>query len=143
HRDTEPEIDSHLSLLIIFSRLSGAYHVSVKTGGSTTIPIPYHQEYKTLVKYCCKGYYLHSCSPVVLTDTPKSTYKASISDDINQLTITVTMTDLEPEDSGRYRCAVEINGGSNVSTGLFHLSVTPGLAGLAVSPVCGRFLEHQ
>ena len=36
------------------------------------------------------------------------------------------MTDLGTEDSGRYWCAVEINGGPDVRTGLFHLSVTPG-----------------
>uniref|UniRef100_A0A8C7KCP2 Immunoglobulin domain-containing protein n=1 Tax=Oncorhynchus kisutch TaxID=8019 RepID=A0A8C7KCP2_ONCKI len=106
--------------------VSCAYRVSVQTGGSTTIPCHYGQKYKTHVKYWCIGYDLHSCSPVIRTDSTKSTDKASISDDINQLTITVTMTDLGTEDSGRYWCAVEINGGPDVRTGLFHLSVSPG-----------------
>ncbi|XP_045071870.1 polymeric immunoglobulin receptor-like [Coregonus clupeaformis] len=130
---------SHLSLsllLLIFSRLSvvstGAYRVSVKTGGSSTIPCPYHQEYKTHVKYWCKGDYFNSCSPVVHTYLPKSTTKASISDDINQLTFTVTMTDLGSEDSGHYWCAVVINGLQHVGTNWFHLSVTPGTPELYV-----------
>ncbi|CAB1318982.1 unnamed protein product, partial [Coregonus sp. 'balchen'] len=120
---------SHLSLsilLLIFSRLSGAYRVSVKIGGSSTIPCPYHQEYKTHVTYLCKGDYFYSCSPVVHTDPPKSTNKVSISDDINQQTINVTMIDLEPEDSG------QISGGPIVQTGWFDLSVTPGTPELYV-----------
>ncbi|CAB1318984.1 unnamed protein product [Coregonus sp. 'balchen'] len=126
---------SHLSLsilLLIFSRLSGAYRVSVKTGGSITIPCPYHQEYKTHVKYWCKGYYFNSCSPVVRTYLPKSTAKASISDDINQLTFTVNMTDLGRKSSGRYYCAVVINGLQHVWTNWFDLSVTPGTLKLYV-----------
>ncbi|XP_013999463.1 CMRF35-like molecule 8 [Salmo salar] len=39
--------------------------------------------------------------------------------------MTVTMTDLEPEDSGRYYCAVEVNGGQDVRAEWFHLSVIP------------------
>ncbi|CAB1318983.1 unnamed protein product, partial [Coregonus sp. 'balchen'] len=102
-----------------------AYRVSVKTGGSITIPCRYDQKYKTHVKYLCKIDYLQRCSTVVRTYPPKSTDKASISDDINQLTVTVTMTDLEPVDSGRYWCAVEMNVGQNVMTEWFRLSVTP------------------
>uniref|UniRef100_A0A4W5LKX4 Immunoglobulin V-set domain-containing protein n=1 Tax=Hucho hucho TaxID=62062 RepID=A0A4W5LKX4_9TELE len=68
---------------------SGAYRVSLKTGGSTTIPCRYDLKYKTL----------H-------TDPRKSVDNATISDDINQNTFTVTMTDLEPEDSEHYWCAL-------------------------------------
>ncbi|XP_064797159.1 polymeric immunoglobulin receptor-like [Oncorhynchus masou masou] len=126
---------SHLSfllLLLIFSRLSVAYRVSVRTGGSTTIPCHYVQKYKTHVKYLCKGDNLYSCTPVVPADPPKSIDKSSISDDINQQTITVTMTDLEPEESVQYWCVVEINGGQNVWIERFHLSVTPGTPELYV-----------
>ncbi|CAB1318979.1 unnamed protein product, partial [Coregonus sp. 'balchen'] len=109
-----------------------AYRVSVKTGGSITIPCPYHQEYKTHVKYWCKGYYFDSCSPVVRTYPPKSTAKASISDDINQLTFTVNMTDLGRKSSGYYYCTVVINGLPHIWTNWFHLSVTPGTPELYV-----------
>ncbi|XP_029565738.1 polymeric immunoglobulin receptor-like [Salmo trutta] len=107
----------------------GAYRVSVKTGGSTTIPCLYDLKYKTNVKYWCKEDYLKRCSLDVHT---KSIYKASIYDDINKQTFTVTMTDLEPEDSGRYWCAVEINGGPDKWIARFDLSVTPGTPKLYV-----------
>eukprot|EP00063_Salmo_salar_P024605 XP_013999440.1 PREDICTED: uncharacterized protein LOC106571187 [Salmo salar] len=124
---------SHLSLsiLLLIFRLSVAYRVSVKTGSSTTIPCHYVQTYKTHVKYLCKGNHLYGCSPVVHADFPKSTDNSSICD-INQQNITLTMTDLEPEDSGRYYCAVEVNGGQDVWTEWFHLSVTPGTPELYV-----------
>ncbi|XP_071001001.1 polymeric immunoglobulin receptor-like isoform X1 [Oncorhynchus clarkii lewisi] len=124
---------SHLSLLLlIFSRLSVAYRVSVKTGGSTTIPCRYDLKYKTHVKYWCKEDNLYRCSPYIRTDIPKSTAKALISDDINQQTFTLNMTDLEPEDSGRYWCVVEINGGSDVGIEQFNLSVNSGTPELYV-----------
>nr|XP_046224275.1 polymeric immunoglobulin receptor-like [Oncorhynchus gorbuscha] len=126
---------SHLSLsilLLIFSRLSGAYRVSVKTGDSITIPCPYDHYYIKLFKYLCKGDHFDSCSHVVHAKPPKGTAKASVFDDINQLTMTVTMTDLEPEDSGRYYCAVGVNGGPDVRAEWFHLSVIPGTPELYV-----------
>uniref|UniRef100_A0A673WD23 Ig-like domain-containing protein n=1 Tax=Salmo trutta TaxID=8032 RepID=A0A673WD23_SALTR len=108
----------------VFSVVStGAYRVSVKTGGSTTIPCRYDLKYKTHVKYLCKLDYLKRCSPDVHT---KSIDKASVYDDTNKQTFTVTMSDLEPVDSGRYWCAVEIIGGSNVMIERIQLSVTPG-----------------
>ncbi|XP_071207404.1 CMRF35-like molecule 5 [Salvelinus alpinus] len=123
-------MDSHLSLsllLLIFSRLSGAYRVSVETGGSITIPCRYDLKYKPHVKYLCKVGHWRICSP----DPFKSTDKASISDDINKQTITVTMTDLEPVDSGSYGWFV-INGGSDVMIERFQLSVTAGTPELYV-----------
>lgn len=106
--------------------LSTVSHVSVQTGGSITIPCSYDQYYINHVKYWCKGYGWTICSSVVRTDHPKSTDRASISDDIAQKVFTVIMTDLEPEDSNTYRCVVEINGGTDSMIQLFYLSVTPG-----------------
>eukprot|EP00063_Salmo_salar_P035834 XP_014010669.1 PREDICTED: polymeric immunoglobulin receptor-like [Salmo salar] len=124
---------NHLSfLLLIFYRVSAGIHVSVQTGGSITIPCSYDQYYINHVKYWCKGYGWTICSSVVRTDHPKSTDRASISDDIAQKVFTVIMTDLEPEDSNTYRCVVEINGGTDSMIQLFYLSVTPGTPELYV-----------
>nr|XP_029501388.1 CMRF35-like molecule 5 isoform X3 [Oncorhynchus nerka] len=120
---------NHLSfpllLFIIFYRVSAGRHVSVQTGGSITIPCRYDQYYINHVKYWCKGYGWTHCSSVVRTDHPKSTDRASISDDITQKVFTVIMTDLEPDDSNTYRCVVEINGGTDSMIQLLYLSVTP------------------
>uniref|UniRef100_A0A8C7SM46 Ig-like domain-containing protein n=1 Tax=Oncorhynchus mykiss TaxID=8022 RepID=A0A8C7SM46_ONCMY len=109
--------------VLCFLLSTGAYRVSVKTGGSITIPCRYDLRYKTHVKYLCEVDYFQRCFPDVHS---KSINKASISHYINKQTFTVTMTDLRTEDSGSYRCAVEINGGSDVIIKRFHLSVTPG-----------------
>ncbi|XP_042179584.1 polymeric immunoglobulin receptor-like isoform X2 [Oncorhynchus tshawytscha] len=127
---------NHLSfpllLFIIFYRVSAGRHVSVQTGGSITIPCSYDQYYINHVKYWCKGYGWTHCSSVVRTDHPKSTDRASISDDITQKVFTVIMTDLEPDDSNTYRCVVEINGGTDSMIQLLYLSVTPGTPELYV-----------
>ncbi|XP_029608121.1 polymeric immunoglobulin receptor-like [Salmo trutta] len=124
-----------LLLFLIFYRVSAVSHVSVQTGGSITIPCSYDQYYINHVKYWCKGYVWTICSSVVRTDHPKSTDRASISDDITQKVFTVIMTDLEPEDSNTYRCVVEINGGTDSMIQLFYLSVTPGTPEL--------YVDHQ
>ncbi|XP_045069358.1 polymeric immunoglobulin receptor-like [Coregonus clupeaformis] len=127
----------HLSLLLlllflILYRVSAGMYVSVQTGGSITIPCHYDQYYINHVKYWCKGYDWIRCSSLVRSDHPKSSGNASISDDINQRVFTVTMTDLEPEDSESYRCVVEINGGSDIMIQWFYLSVTLGTPELYV-----------
>uniref|UniRef100_A0A4W5J885 Immunoglobulin domain-containing protein n=1 Tax=Hucho hucho TaxID=62062 RepID=A0A4W5J885_9TELE len=81
--------------------------VSVKQGGSITIPCLYNQRYRNNVKYWCRGYYWSGCSTVVRTDHPKTSGKTSISDDINQRVFTVTMTSLSPSDSDYYWCIVD------------------------------------
>ncbi|XP_045069346.1 polymeric immunoglobulin receptor-like [Coregonus clupeaformis] len=121
-----------LILTLILFVLSAARHVSVQTGGSITIPCHYDQYYINHVKYWCKGYNWISCSTLVRSDHPNSSGNASISDDINQRVFTVTMTDLEPEDSKTYRCVVEINGGPDIRIQWFYLSVTPGTPELYV-----------
>ncbi|XP_031679691.1 polymeric immunoglobulin receptor-like isoform X3 [Oncorhynchus kisutch] len=121
-----------LLLFIIFYRVSAGRHVSVQTGGSITIPCSYDQYYINHVKYWCKGTHWTHCSSVVRTDHPKSTDRASISDDITQKVFTVIMTDLEPDDSNTYRCVVEINGGTDSMIQLLYLSVTPGTPELYV-----------
>ncbi|XP_064788540.1 polymeric immunoglobulin receptor-like isoform X2 [Oncorhynchus masou masou] len=105
--------------------VSTVSHVSVKQGGSITIPCLYNQRYRNNVKYWCRGYNWLGCSTVVRTDRPKTSGKTSVSDDINQRVFTVTMTSLSPSDSDYYWCIVERN--INVDDGVrLQISVTPG-----------------
>ncbi|XP_045075600.1 polymeric immunoglobulin receptor-like [Coregonus clupeaformis] len=120
----------HLSLLLLlFSRLSVS-KVSVKTGNSITIPCRYNLRYIEYVKYWCQGDYWNSCSALVRTDQPKISGTVSISDDVTRRIFSVTMTDLQPEDSGYYWCAVETTGRDQHT--YLHLSVTTGTPGLYV-----------
>lgn len=97
--------------------------VSVKVSSSITIPCLYHPRYRSNVKYLCKGYYWSSCSYAVKTNR-QSSGKFLISDNRNQSIFTVTIKDLNDEDT-YYWCIVEINNGGDVGT-YFQLSVTQG-----------------
>ncbi|XP_035610221.1 polymeric immunoglobulin receptor-like [Oncorhynchus keta] len=105
--------------------VSTVRHVSVKQGGSITIPCLYHQRYRNDVKYWCRGYYWLGCSTVVRTDHPKTSGKTSVSDDINQRVFTVTMTILSPSDSDYYWCIVDRNSKADDGARL-QISVPPG-----------------
>lgn len=96
--------------------------MSVKAGGSLTIPCLYDERYKKHVKYLCKGYYWNFCSIQVKTNTPSDSYL--ISDSPNERTFKVTFKNLTPGNV-YYWCAVEINGGGDERQ-YFHLSVTQG-----------------
>ncbi|XP_041803187.1 polymeric immunoglobulin receptor-like [Chelmon rostratus] len=128
----------HLSFFLILTGLTGIHgittvsEVSVKAGGSISIPCLYGSQYRNHVKYLCKGYYFRHCSYAVKTNQ-QSSGKFSISDDKNQRIFTVTINDLMDTDAD-YWCAVEINGGSDVEE-YFHLSVTTDLPRL--------YVDHQ
>ncbi|XP_029525268.1 polymeric immunoglobulin receptor-like isoform X6 [Oncorhynchus nerka] len=111
--------------------VSTVSHVSVKQGGSITIPCLYNQRYRNNVKYWCRGCNWFVCSTVLRTDHPKTSGKTSISDDINQRVFTVTMTSLSPSDSDCYWCIVERKGKADDGSRL-QISVTPGTPELYV-----------
>ncbi|XP_029608010.1 polymeric immunoglobulin receptor-like [Salmo trutta] len=111
--------------------VSTVSHVSVKQGGSITIPCLYNQRYSNNVKYWCRGYYWLGCSTVVRTDHPKTSGKTTISDNINQRVFTVTMTSLSSSDSDYYWCIVERKNKADDGVRL-QISVTPGTPELYV-----------
>ncbi|XP_042179523.1 polymeric immunoglobulin receptor-like [Oncorhynchus tshawytscha] len=111
--------------------VSTVSHVSVKRGGSITIPCLYNQRYRNNVKYWCRGYYWIGCSTVVRTDHQKTSRKTSISDDINQRVFTVTMTSLSPSDSDYYWCIVERKSKADDGV-ILQISVPPGTPELYV-----------
>ncbi|XP_063731591.1 polymeric immunoglobulin receptor-like [Eleginops maclovinus] len=99
-----------------------ASKVSVKAGGSITIPCLYESQYIHNLKYLCKGYYWNSCSCEVKTNKSSSSGKFLISHVKIQRIFTVTINDLTEEDTD-YWCAVDINGGADDGS-YFQLSVT-------------------
>ncbi|XP_031727950.1 polymeric immunoglobulin receptor-like isoform X1 [Anarrhichthys ocellatus] len=110
---------SHLilaGLMGIHSQIVTVSEVSVKAGGSISIPCLYELTYKNNVKYLCKGQFFLSCS--VITNE-----RFSISDDTNKGIFTVTINDLRDEDTSSYYCAVKIIKKFDVKE-RFQLSVT-------------------
>uniref|UniRef100_A0A671X7F9 Immunoglobulin domain-containing protein n=1 Tax=Sparus aurata TaxID=8175 RepID=A0A671X7F9_SPAAU len=111
------------SLFFIEEIITTVSKVSVKDGGSISIPCLYESKYINNTKYLCKGYYWTYCSYAVKTNRPSSG-KFSISDDKIQRIFTVMIKDLKERDRG-YWCAVEINNGYDAGKP-FNLSVTRG-----------------
>uniref|UniRef100_A0A3Q1H1G4 Immunoglobulin domain-containing protein n=1 Tax=Anabas testudineus TaxID=64144 RepID=A0A3Q1H1G4_ANATE len=107
--------------------------VSVKAGGSISIPCLYDSKYTHHVKYLCRGHKWVTCSYTVKTDEAGSSQRFSISDDKDQRIFTVTINNLTDDDS-HYWCIVEIKDGSDVGK-YFRLSVTRG------SPLL--YVDHQ
>nr|XP_040034930.1 uncharacterized protein LOC120820825 isoform X4 [Gasterosteus aculeatus aculeatus] len=128
------DMDVPLRVLLILAGLTGIHsirvsEVSVKAGGSISIPCLYSSQYTNHVKYLCKGYYWNYCTFAVRTDQ-KNSAKFSISDDKIQRIFTVTVNELTNDDL-YYWCGVEINDGADDGYP-FHLSVTTGTSSLYV-----------
>ncbi|XP_029377595.1 uncharacterized protein LOC115055732 isoform X2 [Echeneis naucrates] len=104
--------------------------VPVTAGKSITIPCLYESKYINHVKYLCKGSTWRSCTYAVRTDKPDPSGKFSISDDKTLKIFTVTIQNLNKEDS-YYWCNVEINHGPDDGI-RFQLSVTEGTLDLSV-----------
>uniref|UniRef100_A0AAQ4RIX4 Ig-like domain-containing protein n=1 Tax=Gasterosteus aculeatus aculeatus TaxID=481459 RepID=A0AAQ4RIX4_GASAC len=115
--------------IFAFSPAIRVSEVSVKAGGSISIPCLYSSQYTNHVKYLCKGYYWNYCTFAVRTDQ-KNSAKFSISDDKIQRIFTVTVNELTNDDL-YYWCGVEINDGADDGYP-FHLSVTTGTSSLYV-----------
>ncbi|XP_072567732.1 polymeric immunoglobulin receptor-like [Paramormyrops kingsleyae] len=130
-------MDPLMLLFLLIAGLTGSDsvssvgRVSVQSGGSVTIPCFYEDQYKTHVKYWCKGSDWSSCTTIVCSDSPQKKGEASIRDDPDQRVFNVTMNNLTDGDSGSYWCGVEIGRGSAVGTWV-SLSVTEGSPGLSV-----------
>ncbi|KAK9541475.1 hypothetical protein VZT92_001514 [Zoarces viviparus] len=129
-------MDVPLRVLLIVTGLTGIHsittvsRVSVKAGGSISIPCLYDSRYVNHVKYLCKGSTWRHCTFAVRTDQSNSK-KFSIADDKTQRTFTVTVNDLRDKDTDHYWCAVEIDSWGDVGED-FHLSVTRGTPSLTV-----------
>ncbi|KAI1901295.1 hypothetical protein AGOR_G00032840 [Albula goreensis] len=107
--------------------------LTVQRGGSFTIPCHYDEGYEHHVKYWCKGSPWISCTIVVRTDSPQSKGGVSITDDPAQQVFTVTLSDLQVTDSGKYWCAVEKGGYETLDDKVsISLSVTAGTPALSV-----------
>uniref|UniRef100_A0A8C7NDK4 Immunoglobulin domain-containing protein n=1 Tax=Oncorhynchus mykiss TaxID=8022 RepID=A0A8C7NDK4_ONCMY len=125
-----------LHIIFFLTGLSGTQsvstvrHVSVKQGGSITIPCPYDQKYRNNVKYWCRGPHFLFCYNLICTKSKSTSDWLSISDNVTTCIFTLTMNNLKPGVSDYFWCAVE-NVGPDERSDLY-LSVTTGIPGLYV-----------
>ncbi|KAF7667940.1 hypothetical protein LDENG_00039250 [Lucifuga dentata] len=83
--------------------------IPVKVGGSISVPCLYEPRYINHVKYLCEGFTWSTCSYVVRTDNPGFPGGFLISDDTKERIFTVTINNLEKDDTD-FWCVVEIPG---------------------------------
>ncbi|XP_049332569.1 polymeric immunoglobulin receptor-like isoform X2 [Astyanax mexicanus] len=83
-------------------------HLTVRRGGSLTVPCLYEKKYKSNRKYWCKGEHWISCRIVAYANS--SNTGISVTDHPSQNMFTVDLKNLQDSDSGWYWCAVEIGG---------------------------------
>ncbi|KAA0719484.1 Natural cytotoxicity triggering receptor 2 [Triplophysa tibetana] len=83
---------------------------TLHTGGSLTIPCRYDTQYIQHKKYWCfsAGAAYNYCS--ILAHANETKGRVSVIDHPDQSLFTVTMTNLQDQDTGTYWCAVEIEG---------------------------------
>ncbi|XP_056599906.1 CMRF35-like molecule 8 isoform X2 [Triplophysa dalaica] len=83
---------------------------TLQTGGSLTIPCHYDTQYIQHKKYWCydAGAAYNYCS--ILASANETKGRVSVIDHPDQSLFTVTMTNLQDQDTGTYWCAVEIKG---------------------------------
>ncbi|XP_056325781.1 polymeric immunoglobulin receptor-like [Danio aesculapii] len=89
---------------------SASRALTIQTGGSVVIPCYYDRKYTEYKKYWCfhaKAAFNY-CSILAYANETKG--KVSVIDHPDQSFFTVTMRNLQQEDTGAYWCAVEIKG---------------------------------
>ncbi|XP_053084369.1 CMRF35-like molecule 6 [Pangasianodon hypophthalmus] len=94
--------------------------VTAKLGGSITIPCHYNWRFREQEKYWCRGRMWYTCVRV-----REWAGRFSVMDNPDELVITLMFSELRVQDAGRYWCAVDISGKSDIRTSL-ELQVTDG-----------------
>ncbi|XP_041704835.2 uncharacterized protein LOC121540216 isoform X2 [Coregonus clupeaformis] len=105
--------------------------VTLYRGQSLSALCPYDQRYKEDVKYWCRMKGELDCATIVRTDFPLQRGDVSITDDPSQHTSTVTMQNLQTQDTGEYVCAVD-NGRNPLYMASLSLTVTAGFPDVSV-----------
>lgn len=98
------------------------------TRGAVNITCAYDGGYTTKEKYFCRGQNFITCSDLIKTHVKDEWVKKgrfSLYDNTRASVFTVTITDLNEEDSGTYYCAVDIFLAGDIYTEVI-LNVTEG-----------------
>ncbi|KAI7811125.1 putative CMRF35-like molecule 8 [Triplophysa rosa] len=120
--DYRKDIYTEVKLTVREGALS--FSVTGYTGGAVTITCPYDRGYTSNEKYFCKGQKpviprRGWCSDLIRTDVKDKWVKSerfSLYDDTTTSVFTVTITDLNEDDSDTYQCVVDIVGWTDIYT---------------------------
>nr|XP_055057364.1 polymeric immunoglobulin receptor-like [Misgurnus anguillicaudatus] len=112
-------------IIVILWLITGdeCWTVTVQNGGSVIIPCHYESKYTQHKKICCyhpSGCY-NSCSILGYGNETKG--NISVIDHPDQSLFTVTMRDLQHQNTGDYSCAMEIEGAAYDVTERFYLTI--------------------
>lgn len=78
---------------------------------SVSFSCSYDSKHQNSLKYICRGNQTSTClQQTVVTSDSRHNGQFSLEDDKSLRKITVTITNLTPEDSGRYLCGVQDSG---------------------------------
>ncbi|XP_073714131.1 polymeric immunoglobulin receptor-like [Misgurnus anguillicaudatus] len=99
--------------------------VTVQTGGSVIIPCHYESKYTQHKKYWCYDLlgFFQFCSILAYSNETKG--DVSVIDHPDQSLFTVTMRDLQEQNTGDYSCAMEIEGAAYDVTEKFYITIQP------------------
>lgn len=124
--------------------LGGPTFVTGTTGDSLTIRCRYEKDYKGYNKYWCRGQHDTDCNKIVETrgtEREERNGRVSIRDDADDLTLTVTMKNLNAADAGSYWCKIQtvwiLDEWSRDPSFQVQVSVSPGK-----SPPCSNSRPH-
>uniref|UniRef100_A0A8C2FGH5 Immunoglobulin domain-containing protein n=1 Tax=Cyprinus carpio TaxID=7962 RepID=A0A8C2FGH5_CYPCA len=99
--------EGNLCLMIFLSIRETGY-----SGGGVNITCRYDREYTDNTKYFCRGEWKITCSDLIRTDMKNNQVDSgrfSLFDDTTAAVFTVTFRNLSKQDSGMYRCGVDIS----------------------------------
>ncbi|XP_006869746.1 PREDICTED: CMRF35-like molecule 2 [Chrysochloris asiatica] len=90
--------------------LTGPGSVNGTEGGSVSVQCRYEKVYRGYNKYWCRGKFEKSCKSIVQTkgkEKEERNGQVTIKDNAENLTVTVTMENLNADDAGSYWCRIQ------------------------------------
>ncbi|XP_053556366.1 uncharacterized protein LOC128647638 [Bombina bombina] len=90
--------------------IKGPDAITIPYGASLSVSCSYDKYYTSYIKYFCKGGTRNSCKTLISSDRSNWGINDRLSLEDNFTQFSVTMQNMEPQDSGTYQCGIEFVG---------------------------------